>query len=187
MASGVESHSGEARAPFAPCESGGSVPRMKVPRVARRSVNRFESDPSSIRNAVTVMVVATVFVVAVSSIGVWILDSKDFPDFGTAIWFVLQTVTTVGYGDVTPTSVLGRIVASFVMVFSISLIAIVTALVTSTFVEAAQQRRRRDELESQLAANQEILDRLDKVADRLTRLEEGVDGLALGQPGKPPR
>ena len=168
-------------------ESSGSVPRMRVPRVARRSVNCFESDPSSIRNAVTVMVVATVFVVAVSSIGVWILDLKDFPDFGTAIWFVLQTVTTVGYGDVTPTSVLGRVVASFVMVFSISLIAIVTALVTSTFVEAAQQRRRRDELESQLAANREILDRLDKVADRLTSLEEGVAGVASGQPGKPPR
>jgi len=160
---------------------------MRVPHVARRSVNRFESNPASVRNAVIVMVVATVFVVIVSSIGVWILDSKDFPDFGTAAWFVLQTVTTVGYGDVTPTSVLGRVVASFVMVFAISLISIVTALVTSTFVEAAQQRRRHDDLEAQLAANREVLDRLDKLADQLARLEERAGGAAPSGPEAPER
>ena len=49
----------------------------------------------------------------------------------------MQTVTTVGYGDVTPHNVAGRIVGGFVMLEGTALIAVVTALITSTFVARA--------------------------------------------------
>ena len=50
-------------------------------------------------------------------------------------------MTTVGYGDKVPTGLVGRLTGSFVMIVSVALLAIVTALITSTFVEAAQRRR----------------------------------------------
>ena len=50
-------------------------------------------------------------------------------------------MTTVGYGDITPTTGVGRVIAGIVMITAIGFIAIVTAAVTSTFVEAAQRRR----------------------------------------------
>ena len=66
-----------------------------------------------------------------------LLDHKEYPNVFIGIWWAIQTVTTVGYGDVTPRSVAGRIVASFVMLEAIALVAIVTAAITSTFVARA--------------------------------------------------
>ena len=47
-------------------------------------------------------------IVLVGGVIVWVFDRRDFPDLGGALWYTLQTVTTVGYGDKVPTSGLGR-------------------------------------------------------------------------------
>ena len=67
------------------------------------------------------------------------LRSLRVPDW-PGVWCTLQTVTTVGYGDVTPAEPVGRVVASIVMLTSIGLITVITAAVTSTFVAAAARR-----------------------------------------------
>jgi voltage-gated potassium channel len=48
-------------------------------------------------------------------------------DFGTALWWAMATVTTVGYGDVAPTTPAGRGVAVFVMLIGITLFGLFTA------------------------------------------------------------
>src|SRR5262245_17092664 len=65
-------------------------------------------------------------------------DSGNFPTFGLAIWWALQTVTTVGYGDVVPTSFAGRFLGGAEMVIGVSFIAFVTAGVTSAVIERAE-------------------------------------------------
>ena len=47
-------------------------------------------------------------------------------------------MTTVGYGDVVPQSTAGRIVGSVLMLGGLSLLAIVTAVITSAFVSGAR-------------------------------------------------
>ena len=71
----------------------------------------------------------------------WTVDRENFPTIGVAFWWAIQTVTTVGYGDVTPTTALGRFIGSFVLIESIAFLSIVTAVITSTFVEQARQQR----------------------------------------------
>ena len=39
-----------------------------------------------------------------------LIDSEEYPNLGIGMWWALQTVTTVGYGDVTPTHFSGRLV-----------------------------------------------------------------------------
>ncbi len=70
-----------------------------------------------------------------------IFDPGDHPTFGNAVWFALQAITTVGYGDSTPISAVGRIVTSVVMLVSIGLISVITAIITSIFIGRVRRRR----------------------------------------------
>jgi len=51
-----------------------------------------------------------------------------------AVWWTVVTMTTVGYGDVVPTTALGRVVGIFVMLSGISVISLLTATISSIFV-----------------------------------------------------
>jgi voltage-gated potassium channel len=144
---------------------------MKRTGPLQHARERFAADPASIRNTAYVMIIFTVGIVFVGGVIVWVFDSHDFPDLGGALWYTLQTVTTVGYGDKVPTEGTGRLVGAAVMIVAVALIAILTASITSTFVEAAQ-RRRRAGLEAEERDSAEALRRqLDEVVARLATIE----------------
>ncbi|MCV7174969.1 potassium channel family protein [Mycolicibacterium sphagni] len=56
-------------------------------------------------------------------------------NFGDAVWWAVTTITTVGYGDLYPVTVLGRIVAALLMVGGISLVGAITATIASWIVQ----------------------------------------------------
>jgi voltage-gated potassium channel len=77
-----------------------------------------------------------------------LLDSGDFASTWDGIWWAVTTVTTVGYGDITPTTVPGRVVAIVVMLFRIAFLSILTATIASWFVKT----ERSEETEAILVA-----------------------------------
>ena len=77
----------------------------------------------------------TLLVVVVAGAAESLVDHGDFPSTWDGIWWAVVTVTTVGYGDLTPTSVQGRIVAMVVMLFGIGFLSVLTATVASRFVK----------------------------------------------------
>ncbi len=93
-----------------------------------------------------------------------VLDHEEFPTIGRGLWFALQTVTTVGYGDVTPKRVEGRIIAAVVMLTAIGLLAVITAAVTASLVESGRRR-------FAASSEQDVARRLDEVSERLARIE----------------
>ena len=105
--------------------------------VIERRLERFLEEPASVRNAVGVIVIATITVVVGGGVLIRLLDPNEYPDIGTGMWWALQTVTTVGYGDVTPGHFSGRLVGALVMLEGTAFIAIVTAAITSSFVARA--------------------------------------------------
>lgn len=143
-----------------------------MPRVnpIERRLNRFLRNPASVRGAMGVIVVATGTVVVVAGVVMRLIDHEEYRSIWVGIWWALQTVTTVGYGDVTPHEPNGRIVAAFVMFEGIAFLAIVTAVITSTFVErAGRERERRDQTEQE-----KLETRFDELEQRLDRIERAL-------------
>ena len=160
---------------------------MKPGRAVRRAQARFEADPAFVRNAALLTIAITAGIVLVGGLVVWLFDKQDFPDLGGALWYTLQTVTTVGYGDKVPTTGLGRVVGASVMLVAVALIAILTASITSTFVEAAQRRRRAAD-EVQVRASAEALQRsLDDMVARLAAIEAILEARDPDPPRRPRR
>jgi voltage-gated potassium channel len=87
---------------------------------------------------------------------------------GESVWWAITTVTTVGYGDFFPVTTLGQIAASFIMAIAILTLAVVTAQVSSNFIEQAARRRISDQSS---AANPDEVTLAD-LAQRLARIEE---------------
>ncbi len=152
---------------------------MQVPRHLRHTVNKFQEDPASVRNAAWLIITATVLAVVAGALVMRLLDHDEYPHYGRALWFTLQTVTTVGYGDVTPTSHVGRLVGAIVMLTAIGFITIVTAAITSTFVEAARrraaaasERAEADAVDHMQIAMRAMAGRLDEIEGLLRTLVE---------------
>ena len=94
-------------------------------------MSRFLREPPSIRLAAGVIVTATALITVLGGVLMRLLDSEEYPTLGVAMWWALQTVTTIGYGDVTPKEPSGRIVAGVVMLEGVALLAITTAVVAA--------------------------------------------------------
>jgi len=133
-------------------------------------MTRFLREPVSVRNAANVIVAATAIVVVSGGIGMRFLDHDEYPNIWRGMWWALQTVTTVGYGDVTPTHTSGRIVAAFVMLEGIAFVAILVAAITSTFVARAAQEHKIAEVGEE-GAEERIDGRFDDLSARLDRIE----------------
>jgi voltage-gated potassium channel len=137
-------------------------------------MTHFLRQPVSVRNAANVIVVATAIVVVAGGVAMRVLDHDEYPSVWRGMWWALQTVTTVGYGDVTPTHVSGRIVAALVMLQGIAFLSILIAAITSTFVARAEGEREQagdEEGHARIDARfDDLAARLDRVEAMLTRL-----------------
>lgn len=60
--------------------------------------------------------------------------------YADALWWTIVTTTTVGYGDMSPVTPIGRVIAVILMIFGIGLIGLVTSALTSVFIEKDQSR-----------------------------------------------
>ena len=141
---------------------------------ARGTYASFERQVTRIANArsVTFGLAATFFVLAlVGAIVMRVADAHNFPSVGLAFWWALQTVTTVGYGDVVPTTSTGKVVGGIEMMIGISLISLLTAAVTSVVIQRGETASREEDRAHLEETAQTILAAIAEIDDRLGRLE----------------
>lgn len=97
------------------------------------------------RDAITAAVCLLAIALVVTSCGIYLCEHRAQPDaFGSipaAIWWAVATLTTVGYGDVTPITIGGKIFGACVMILGVGMVALPTAILASTFADEMRRRR----------------------------------------------
>jgi voltage-gated potassium channel len=138
-----------------------------------RRLDRAVARAAKPRGAAILIASATTAITVGAGFVMTLVDDKNFPSMGLGIWWAAQTVTTVGYGDAVPTTVVGRLVAVFIMLVGIGFLTVITAAITSTFVSRGPARG----VDPETATVVEHLRQLDT---RLERIE-----VALGRSSSP--
>jgi hypothetical protein len=137
-----------------------------IERRSRRIVNA--------RN-VTIGLAATFVALAlVGAIVMRLVDPQNFPSLGLAVWWALQTVTTVGYGDIVPTTGTGQVVGGIEMVIGVSFIAFLTAGVTSTVISGQAGTDETDRMRDERNTSA-VVDALTKIGRAITDLDKRLD------------
>lgn len=139
----------------------------RVDAWVERSIERHGVTP---RAAAVVIVLVWAAAVVVFAVVQRLADPRTFPTIWQALWWSVQTVTTVGYGDVVPQQTAGKILAGVLMLGGLAFLSVLTAMITSVFVARRQARgleRREDPMV-------EVIRRLDDITARLDALQAEV-------------
>ncbi len=94
------------------------------------------------RRKITVFILSVFAMVVVFGSLMYIIEGPDngFTSIPKSIYWAIVTLTTVGYGDLTPATALGQAVASMVMIMGYGVIAVPTGIVTMELGEASRAR-----------------------------------------------
>ena len=109
-------------------------------------LNRYTNALSSVVNVLKKkkdQLLASMFVVIllmlISSILMYYCENEAQPDvFDNAfsgLWWAIATLTTVGYGDIYPVTILGKIISAFLALLGIGLVAVPTGIISAGFSE----------------------------------------------------
>ena len=119
---------------------------FKVSKVFRifklgRYSKSFDTIKRVLKREKEVLVITLVFsflLILISSILMYYVENpvqpKAFPNITATMWWGISTLTTIGYGDIYPVTVLGKILASVVAIIGIGIIAIPTGIISAGFV-----------------------------------------------------
>lgn len=132
--------------------------------------------------------------VLLASSGIYLFEHEaqpeDFASIPAAMWWALVTLTTVGYGDVTPVTVGGKIFGACITIVGVGMVALPTGILATGF--AAEMRRRRALFadaatmvmaDGRVDPQEEVY--LEEVRVGLGLSREGVVDLDPSQPGGP--
>jgi voltage-gated potassium channel len=124
---------------------------------------RAEETPPTLVRAATFVILVTITITFLSGLAMWLVDRETFPTVWWALWWAVQTVTTVGYGDALPQQTAGRGIAILVMVVGVGFLTMFTATIASVFFARATRPAQRRDTEAIESALREIIERLDRL------------------------
>jgi voltage-gated potassium channel len=136
-----------------------------------RATNVLLGKPLTALRAARIIATVTIAVTVIAGVLMRFTDAKNFPNIGDGLWWAIQTVTTVGYGDLVPSSPAGRLVAALVMVIGIGFLTVITAAITSTFIETGRRR-----IEG--TTSDALSAKLDQIVARLDVIEAGLANIS---------
>jgi voltage-gated potassium channel len=110
-----------------------------------KAIKRFKEAFLSVKEELILFVVAMGFLMFIASVGIYYFENAMQPDKFKSIfhclWWAVVTLTTVGYGDVYPITVGGRIFTFFILLVGIGVIAVPTGLIASALTKTLEKEK----------------------------------------------
>ncbi len=122
----------------------------------------------------------------VSSSGMYLVE-KDFqPEkFGSiphAMWWAIATITSVGYGDVTPITNIGKFFGSIIMILGILTVALPSGILAAAFTDFTRRNQKKYEEKLKLMLEDNVIDEnerkeLEELSERLNLSDKDIDSI----------
>ncbi len=110
-------------------------------------------------NGFKYMLIVTLVVIILGAVGISFAENMMFKD---ALWWSFVTTATVGYGDISPASDTGRVIACILMLVGIGLIGSLTSTITSFFMKGSEKNK--SYRQSEIDNIKSYLDRIDELS-----------------------
>lgn len=115
-----------------------------------------------------------IVVLLICSIVFFIVESGVNPQVATyedSLWYVIQTITTVGYGDVVPFTQIGRLMGVIAMTSAIGISSLITASATSSLIQKFKEERN-EMIDDTVSYVQRIEQKVEKLEEQVARKEQ---------------
>lgn len=100
-----------------------------------QAINRFKQVFISIKSELAIFLIATGFLLYLSGVGIYYFENAAQPDKVSSVfdglWWAMITLTTVGYGDISPITLGGKLFTGFILLLGLAIIAVPAGLIAS--------------------------------------------------------
>ena len=107
-----------------------------------KAIHRFRTAFADIKEELVLYVIATFFILFVASVGIYYFENKAQPEAFKSVfhcfWWAIVTLTTVGYGDICPVTVGGKIFTSIILFLGLAIVAVPAGLLASALTKASE-------------------------------------------------
>ncbi|BDR91952.1 potassium channel family protein [Vulcanisaeta souniana] len=164
---------------------------MVIPITVLRILKRFRR---IVRSVIFYSLILFLVILFIGAFVMYVIEYGKNPEFNNyfnAVWFVMETITTVGYGDIVPNTFLGKVVDMVIMPVGIAVISLLTASIATELTNVAIMRSMGQHTTSKgkhivvIGDVDRALRVINVVIDLMNRKGEIVDILYLNNSDKP--
>ena len=129
---------------------------LRLLKIARynKAIARMTRALADVRDELVVALMMAAIVLYLSAVGIWVFEHEAQPEaFGSvfhSLWWAVATLTTVGYGDVYPITVGGRIFTGLILVVGLAVVAVPTGLVSAAVMREDAKTERGGESDADI-------------------------------------
>ena len=109
-----------------------------------RAIRHFTSAIKTAKEEIFLFLFITIILIYLSAVGIYYFENEaqpeNFSSIFSSLWWAIVTLTTVGYGDIYPITVGGRVFTFFILLIGLGIVAIPTGIISSALTKTIDKK-----------------------------------------------